>query len=89
MYLAKTPDDLDQISAVQSKLIGEDDTADLPTSVQVPLSIRIVCLGIGIVNESRESQFQFVLLDLLKEALGVSSFTGQDFSQTTPCQWAR
>jgi hypothetical protein len=67
-------DDLDQMSHVRSVLTGDDDTSDPSTTCQTSIPVQIVCLGIGIVNESRESQFQLVLLDMLREALEVSSF---------------
>lgn len=62
---------VDQIRALQRIFNGDlDATASPPPSAVRPM--RIVCLGIGIVHESRESQFQFLLLDMLREALSVS-----------------
>lgn len=65
---------LDQIAAVQSLFSGKhDDTASTPSD-SPPHPARIVCLGIGIVHESRESQFQFLLLDMIKQALQVYKY---------------
>ncbi|KAJ9123003.1 hypothetical protein QFC24_004042 [Naganishia onofrii] len=61
----------DQMSQVRSVLTGDDDTSDPSTTCQTSMPVQIVCLGIGIVNESRESQFQLVLLDMLREALEI------------------
>jgi hypothetical protein len=63
----------DQLAAVKSVLRNPDvKTASSVTTE--PRFSRIICLGIGITNESRESQFQFVLLDMLQEAFEVSQF---------------
>lgn len=57
----------DQLAAIRSILRDPNDERETE-----PRFTRISCLGIGITSESRESQFQFVLLDLLKEAFEVS-----------------
>lgn len=61
---------VDQITSVRRIFQGEVDGA--ASSARSSRPMRIVCLGIGIVHESRESQFQFLLLDMLKEDLQVS-----------------
>lgn len=57
----------DQLAAIKSILRDPHDNRETE-----PRFTRIICLGIGITSESRESQFQFVLLDMLKEAFEVS-----------------
>lgn len=63
----------DQLAAVKKILRDphyHDESAS--TSTSQPRFTQIICLGIGITSESRESQFQFILLDMLKEAFEVS-----------------
>lgn len=63
---------VDQIISVRRIFQGDLDGA--ASSARSSRPMRIVCLGIGIVHESRESQFQFLLLDMLKEDLQVSIY---------------